>query len=48
MNAVAKKKTTFGVLLVGPAPEASMSPHSREAEEEGHRPRLEIAYELQD
>ena len=39
-------KKDFGVMLVGPAPEASVAPHSREALEEKLRPRLEITYEL--
>jgi len=42
----AGKKKDFGVILVGPAPEASVSPHSRETKEEKLRPRLEITYEL--
>ena len=42
----AGKKEDFGVVIVGPSPDASVSPHSREAEDEKLRPRLEITYEL--
>ena len=38
--------TTFGVILIGPAPDTSFSPHSREAAAPEQGPRLEIDIEL--